>query len=86
MKLLNDAGVETPPSRVHISERAQVVMPYHVLLDGLEEEARGKNAQGTTKTRHWALLYGQGGARGAAHWRSYGCGAPARVLAPHFGG
>ena len=49
MKLLNDAGVETPPSRVHISERAQVVMPYHVLLDGLEEEARGKNAQGTTK-------------------------------------
>lgn len=49
MKILNDAGLETPPSRLHISERAQVVMPYHVLFDGLEEEARGKNAQGTTK-------------------------------------
>ncbi len=49
MQMLNDAGLETAPNRVHISERAQVVMPYHLLFDELEEAARGKNAQGTTK-------------------------------------
>jgi adenylosuccinate synthase len=32
-----------------ISDRAHVIMPYHVLLDGLEEEARGKGAIGTTR-------------------------------------
>ena len=32
-----------------ISDRAHVIMPYHLLLDGLEEEARGKGAIGTTR-------------------------------------
>ena len=32
-----------------LSERAQVVMPYHRLLDGLEESARGGSQIGTTK-------------------------------------
>ena len=32
-----------------LSERAQVVMPYHRLLDGLEESARGGQQIGTTK-------------------------------------
>ncbi len=31
-----------------ISERAHVIMPYHILLDALEEEARGSSAIGTT--------------------------------------
>ena len=31
-----------------ISDRAHVIMPYHILLDGLEEKARGKGAIGTT--------------------------------------
>lgn len=32
-----------------ISDRAQLVMPWHPLLDELEEEARGSNKIGTTK-------------------------------------
>jgi len=31
-----------------ISDRAHIIMPYHILLDGLEEKARGKGAIGTT--------------------------------------
>lgn len=32
-----------------ISNRAQVVMPYHRLMDGLEEDSRGQQKIGTTK-------------------------------------
>lgn len=35
-------------NRLFISDRAHVIMPYHILLDGLEEERRGKGAIGTT--------------------------------------
>jgi len=44
---LNQRGVDT--SRLVISDRAHLVMPYHILLDGLEEEARGGKALGTTR-------------------------------------
>ena len=33
---------------LQVSDRAHVIMPYHVLLDRLEEEARGDGALGTT--------------------------------------
>jgi adenylosuccinate synthase len=39
MAQLQQLGVDM--SRLYISERAHVVMPYHILLDRLEEEARG---------------------------------------------
>ena len=39
-------GIDT--SKLVISERAHVIMPYHVVLDALEEEARGDAAIGTT--------------------------------------
>ena len=39
-------GIDT--SKLYISERAHVIMPYHVVLDHLEEEARGDAAIGTT--------------------------------------
>src|SRR3989304_2249652 len=45
--LLRGRGVDT--SRLFLSDRAHLVMPYHVLLDGLEEEARGAGALGTTR-------------------------------------
>ncbi len=32
-----------------ISDRAHLIMPYHTLMDGLEEERRGKGAIGTTR-------------------------------------
>lgn len=36
-------------SRLRISNRAHIILPYHRLLDGLQEEARGENKIGTTK-------------------------------------
>ena len=36
-------------SRLFISDRAHLIMPYHLLFDELEEKARGSGAIGTTK-------------------------------------
>src|SRR5256712_3392542 len=47
MDELKHLGVDI--SRLFISERAHVVMPYHFLLDRLEEEARGADKIGTTQ-------------------------------------
>ncbi len=33
-----------------VSDRAQILMPYHILLDAYEEERLGKNAFGSTKS------------------------------------
>jgi len=44
--MLNQRGVDT--SRLFISDRANLIMPYHLLLDRLEEESRGGKAIGTT--------------------------------------
>lgn len=46
---LKGLGEKITPERLIISDRAQVIMPYHKLLDRLKEEARGKNDIGTTK-------------------------------------
>ena len=43
---LRNHGVNT--SRLFISDRAHLIMPYHTLLDRLEEERRNKGALGTT--------------------------------------
>ncbi len=47
MEDLQNLGIDI--SRLYISERAHVVMPYHFLLDRLEEEARGANKIGSTQ-------------------------------------
>lgn len=47
LESLAAAGVDT--SNLFISERAQMLMPYHRLLDGLQESASGRQALGTTK-------------------------------------
>jgi adenylosuccinate synthase len=36
-------------SRLYISDRAHLIMPYHTLLDGLEEESLGSKSVGTTR-------------------------------------
>ncbi len=46
LEMLATRGIDT--SRLYVSERAHVIMPYHILLDNLEEEARGSGAIGTT--------------------------------------
>lgn len=43
---LHDRGV--PTERLYISERAHVIMPYHPIIDRLDEELRGPLAIGTT--------------------------------------
>lgn len=46
LEVLRQARIDT--GRLFISDRAHVIMPYHVLLDRLEEEAKGKDSIGTT--------------------------------------
>ncbi len=43
---LESRGIDT--SHLLISDRANLIMPWHILLDKLEEEARGGQAIGTT--------------------------------------
>lgn len=43
-----DKGVPTP--KILVSDRAQIVMPYHILFDEYEEERLGKNSFGSTKS------------------------------------
>ena len=45
--MLNKAGVGLD-GRFWISPRSHVIMPYHKILDGLYEEAKGEGATGTT--------------------------------------
>ena len=46
IKELNKRGILT--DNLIISDKAHLVMPYHILLDRLEEESRGKKSVGTT--------------------------------------
>jgi adenylosuccinate synthase len=46
--LLNKAGVGVE-GRLWMSPRAHLIMPYHKILDGLYEEAKGTGATGTTR-------------------------------------
>ena len=46
MDMLRRRGIDT--SKMHVSERAHIIMPYHIMLDALEEQARGAGAIGTT--------------------------------------
>ncbi len=43
---LQARGIDT--SRLRISDRAHLIMPYHTAIEGLEEKARGSQAIGTT--------------------------------------
>ena len=44
---LSQAGISVDGRRI-ISERAHLIMPYHIILDTLAESARGISAIGTT--------------------------------------
>jgi adenylosuccinate synthase len=43
---LNKRGIDT--AKLLISDRAHLIMPYHIVLEGLEEKALGSKAIGTT--------------------------------------
>lgn len=46
LKYLHDNGVST--DNLRISNRAHVILPYHIVLDGLQEAAKKDNKIGTT--------------------------------------
>ena len=48
LKQLEEANIPTPT--IYVSDRVQLVMPYHILFDELEEKRRGKNSFGSTKS------------------------------------
>lgn len=48
IKSITDRGVPMP--KILVSDRAQMVMPYHVLLDQYEEERLGGKSFGSTKS------------------------------------
>lgn len=47
VKYLNDAGVDT--SKIKISDRCHVILPYHLEIDEIQETRKGSNNIGTTK-------------------------------------
>ncbi|GMX67379.1 adenylosuccinate synthase [Paenibacillus elgii] len=47
IRYIHENGFST--KNLCISDRAHVIMPYHLLLDGLEEERKGDNKIGTTR-------------------------------------
>lgn len=47
LQMLHDKGVTD--YQLRISDRASVIMPYHIMLDGAMEELKGANKIGTTK-------------------------------------
>ena len=49
MNYLKELGIVITPENFIISDRAQLIMPYHRTIDGIKESARGKNDIGTTK-------------------------------------
>ncbi len=48
LKSLEDRGVPAP--QIRISDRCQVMMPYHIDFDKFEEERLGRNSFGSTKS------------------------------------
>ncbi len=47
MKMLNEAGYKL--DNLHISDRANIILPYHEEMDALLEELKGDDKVGTTK-------------------------------------
>ena len=46
---LREGGIEISPANLKISDRATICMPYHKLLDGLEEDRLGDKKFGSTR-------------------------------------
>ena len=46
LEYLNENGIST--ANLRVSDRAHVILPYHIVLDGLQEKAKKDNKIGTT--------------------------------------
>jgi adenylosuccinate synthase len=73
IELLNKvgAGIE---GRLWISPRAHLIMPYHRILDGLYEEAKGAGATGTTR-RGIGPVYADKVSYNGIRWSDFGSNA-----------
>ena len=60
--MLDEHGVDT--SRLLISDRAHIIMPWHRTIDRLDEELRGEAAIGTTGTGTGPAFHDKGGRLG----------------------
>jgi adenylosuccinate synthase len=49
LRSLGEKGVEISGKNLKISDKATICMPYHPLLDGLEEDRMGAKKQGSTR-------------------------------------
>ncbi|BDU50996.1 adenylosuccinate synthase [Haliovirga abyssi] len=47
IELLESKGINT--EKLYVSDRAHLIMPYHITIDEVKEDLRGKNKIGTTK-------------------------------------
>lgn len=45
---LKDLGVDVTPKKLIISDRAHIIMPYHIEIDKLSEKMKGRHSIGTT--------------------------------------
>jgi adenylosuccinate synthase len=48
IKELKEAGILVNPNRLSLSEKAQIIMPYHKAIDLAREAAKGRDKLGTT--------------------------------------
>ncbi|GHV15207.1 adenylosuccinate synthetase [Clostridia bacterium] len=46
---LREKGIDVTPDNLKISDKATIVLPYHVEMDGLEEDRLGDKKQGSTR-------------------------------------
>ncbi|MEF9953027.1 MAG: adenylosuccinate synthase [Clostridium sp.] len=49
IRYLEREGLSVTPDKLAVSDRAHLIMPYHKILDGISEAARGESSIGTTK-------------------------------------
>ena len=57
LKAITERGVPAP--KILVSDRAQIVMPYHILLDTYEEERLAGQVLRIHQVRHRAVLFRQ---------------------------
>ncbi|MGE5376500.1 MAG: adenylosuccinate synthase [Bacteroidota bacterium] len=72
IEMLNKAGVGVD-GRLWISPRSHLIMPYHKILDGLYEEAKGAGATGTTR-RGIGPVFADKVSYNGIRWTDFGSG------------
>ncbi len=81
--MLNRTGIGVD-GRLWISPRSHLIMPYHKILDGLYEEAKGAGATGTTR-RGIGPVYADKVSYNGIRWSDFGSDAFESRLAMQIG-